>query len=431
MKKNELVDIGEFAIFDEDSRYKEGDLQKIVDVNNARIQDTGDAIPIVLGHTKENAEETEQPAIVGWAKKLRLMTIGKLNPRAAIVATFEIIKDCVETVKNYPRRSVELWENDMIIDPIALLGSTRPAKNLGLMTFASLKTGTKVSKYYEEGKDMADITLDKDALVKLIHSTIEDSEIGQWVHSQLIKPEAESEKVTTEEVDKEEVIDEAQEGAEVEGDKVVDPAEAAEEGKEIVAEDTKETKVEEEIPEKKEADGEATNMEEGTTPGGDNTFIPSFGGKKDKECEKCGKAECNCKSKHEAVGEVTDYQADVIARYRKDALVAREEAAELAKQVCKFAREKELLKLVQEYSFEVEEEMKLTNDFNDAQFVNHLNVIRTRYSRIPVGRGAHVYPVVTDESGSKPPMTLEKVNKAIEIASKTKCSFEEALKQVR
>jgi len=40
-------------------------LQEIVNTNNTRMSNTGDEIPLVIGHTKDDAPESEQPEIVG------------------------------------------------------------------------------------------------------------------------------------------------------------------------------------------------------------------------------------------------------------------------------------------------------------------------------------------------------------------------------
>jgi len=42
-------------------------LLEITSVNNKRIGDTGDEIPLVIGHTKDDAPENQQPEIVGYA----------------------------------------------------------------------------------------------------------------------------------------------------------------------------------------------------------------------------------------------------------------------------------------------------------------------------------------------------------------------------
>lgn len=136
-------------IFDEHSGTEEGMdveftpevLAKIVEQNNARIKETGDLIPVTLGHTGGE----EDPPVLGWAYNF---TLGDFGKKQAIYCDMKFTKDRYAKVKDlaagmaFPRRSVELWD-DYAIDPIALkdrpildtvalLGAERPARNLGL-----------------------------------------------------------------------------------------------------------------------------------------------------------------------------------------------------------------------------------------------------------------------------------------------------------
>src|SRR5690348_10993768 len=154
---SKLIEVPDVAILDEHSiRDKDGKilakidearLKQIAEVNNKRIKDTGDMIPLVIGHTKgevgEYVPEDQQPEIVGYAKNLR---VGKFKntSRKAIHATFQFFKDKLDKVRNFPRRSVELWLSDWKIDPISLLRATTPERDLGLLQLS--KGGKKVYK---------------------------------------------------------------------------------------------------------------------------------------------------------------------------------------------------------------------------------------------------------------------------------------------
>lgn len=109
------------------------ELQEIADHNNLRAEATGDFTPIVIGHTRPNIPEEEQPEIVGFGKDFGLSLFGKDN-RTVLHTTFCIRKDKHAKAMEYPRRSVELWKSDMVIDPIALLKRT-PQRDLGLLTY--------------------------------------------------------------------------------------------------------------------------------------------------------------------------------------------------------------------------------------------------------------------------------------------------------
>jgi hypothetical protein len=456
---DKFVAIGEFPIFDEDEKYGLAELEEIVRVNNARIEDTGDCIPVILGHTKDGVGEVSQPPIVGWADGLKIVKLGKLNPRYAISASFRILKDCLDIVKKFPRRSIELWTQDNVIDPIALLSTSRPAKSLGLMTFSQERTGAKLVKYYEQGATMDEnVIADKDTLVKLITSTIENSEIGQYVRSQMTKPDpvetadeelqedGKEEEAMEDKAEADEKQELAEEGApsdppadeEKETLKEDAPGEAKPEKKSMVEQEAcKHEEDEEEDDDDEEDDprlrGLAVEAEEHPdlstealakivddhlaedpeyySAGGDNTMIPD-----EKIVEK------------HAMDAVM--MEDVLSRYRKDNENLRSEVEQLARELTRFGREKELFKLNTQFAFDLAEELKIVSDYSDAQFARHCDVIRSRYSEYPVNRGLGVAPVVTEE-GVKPAMTLAKVNKAVELATTLKCSFEEALNQVQ
>lgn len=108
------------------------ELQQIADNNNRRVESTGDATPIVIGHTVDGKDENRQPEIVGYATNF---SVGPLfnSGRTALFADFHIRKDKVEEANKYPRRSVELWPKRWEIDPISLLGATTPERDLGLL----------------------------------------------------------------------------------------------------------------------------------------------------------------------------------------------------------------------------------------------------------------------------------------------------------
>lgn len=111
-------------------------LQQIANNNNRRIQQTGDATPVTIGHTEDGRDEDEQPEIVGWATNF---SVGPLFDTGlqALFADFHVRKDEKDRINKYfPRRSVEFWPKRMEVDPISLLGATTPEQDLGLLQFA-------------------------------------------------------------------------------------------------------------------------------------------------------------------------------------------------------------------------------------------------------------------------------------------------------
>lgn len=125
-------------------------LEDVAKNANTRYERTGDATPLVIGHTKDDAPEIDQPPIVGFATNFRVERFGR--DKAALFADFHIRKTTrlptgdpekpekvytAETVDAlYPRRSVELWVGRREIDPISLLGATTPERDLGLTRYS-------------------------------------------------------------------------------------------------------------------------------------------------------------------------------------------------------------------------------------------------------------------------------------------------------
>jgi len=140
-----------------DSGEKESDcyglkeLQYITDNLNNRIEDTGDFVPIVVGHT-DPEDKSVKPPVVGFAGPYKIGRFGRTKPRWAIFAeNWWTRKDpaTVELIKQHPRRSVELWREDRyedrFFDPISLLGADTPRLDLGLMF--SRTSGKKIRRY--------------------------------------------------------------------------------------------------------------------------------------------------------------------------------------------------------------------------------------------------------------------------------------------
>jgi hypothetical protein len=149
-------------IFDVHGDITLDDLKEICANNNRRIADTGDASPIIFGEGHTSDEEGSDRPVYGFADNYRIGRLGKLHPRPVILADIHIRSDKYEESKDYPRRSVEFWQNSKFIDSIALLGGTTPARDLGMMfDRASVKSGVDRLIRYEMSKEkraMADDT---------------------------------------------------------------------------------------------------------------------------------------------------------------------------------------------------------------------------------------------------------------------------------
>lgn len=124
-------------------------LQVIAQNNNRRVEETGDATPITIGHTKDGLDENKQPKVVGFATNFRVHQLLNTN-KQAIHADFHLMVDMLDEIKNYQRRSVEYWPKRMEIDPIALLGATTPEQDLGLLQLERPGKPRRYRRIYEE-----------------------------------------------------------------------------------------------------------------------------------------------------------------------------------------------------------------------------------------------------------------------------------------
>jgi len=115
-------------------------LQHICDNNNRRAKETGDVVLLVDGHTKDDAPEDDQPEILGEADSFRLGPLFNTG-RQAILSRWKISKDPAKLakVKGITRRSVELWTDRWEIDPIAILRSTPPERDLGVLRLSRME----------------------------------------------------------------------------------------------------------------------------------------------------------------------------------------------------------------------------------------------------------------------------------------------------
>jgi hypothetical protein len=78
---------------------------------------------MTIGHTVDGAPETEQPPIVGYWRKLRV-AFSSAKKKFVLLATPFAMKEHEETVKTFPKCSIEAWRTRQIIDPIAIMRRT-------------------------------------------------------------------------------------------------------------------------------------------------------------------------------------------------------------------------------------------------------------------------------------------------------------------
>lgn len=115
------------------------ELQAIADNCNRRIEESGDFAAVSVMHTpnQPGGDMPNEGIAIGYAGPFRL---GQLRDRVAILADFHVRREHRDDLKNYPRRSPELWlaadYKDMYFDPISLLGAEAPRLDLGPMPYA-------------------------------------------------------------------------------------------------------------------------------------------------------------------------------------------------------------------------------------------------------------------------------------------------------
>lgn len=142
-------------------------LEEIARNSQRRIDDTGDECPIIIGHTSK--ERKQQAPVVGFARNFRVETLGRANPRAAIYCDYRFPEAARSELywggdlkcPKFPRRSVEVWPTDRIIDPIALLGGETPRRDLGIMTYSRPSSTSEQPVRYSMADDNDLDDLDK------------------------------------------------------------------------------------------------------------------------------------------------------------------------------------------------------------------------------------------------------------------------------
>jgi len=345
-------------------------LEEIANVNNQRISDTGDLIPLVIGHTKDDIPENQQPEIVGYASDLKVEPFFKTGKKC-ITATFKFFKNNIDKVRKFPRRSIELWLSDYKIDPISLLGATTPERDLGL-----LKLNKHGVKKYKRTMEMDN----KQEIVDAVISALQQTDVWQFL-TQLASQSSEEAGAATEGQMQGEAMPEQAPSPEA-------PPEAPpEEGEpEIMAEEGGEEPPSEEEPVQAEKSGE----------------------------------------------EPVQYQRTdriKLSRLESENTTLQKELQAIKLKFQRAEREKDLIELEAEgYLLDRSEELNLVSGLSEDKYQNHLGIIRKRYQKAPLG-SRHSY-VENSRSGSVRGRTKDEVNGIIDYATRNGITYAEALEQV-
>lgn len=343
-----ILDEHQMKIGDKVIDINEQKLQDIADRNNRRIHNTGDEIPLIIGHTKDGADEKDQPEVVGYAYNLRVrdfMNTGK----KAIAATFKYHKASADLAKKFPRRSVELWTRDWKLDPIALLGATTPERDLGLVRFKR-----KGPRKYSRLLPMTG-TQDTNEIVAGVVAALQQSDVWQFVQSQM----------------------RANQGMEMGIDDSLLPAN--EEDDSLLPEE--EMGLEEEVPMEEGEEGLEEEVPEEETTGVEGEDPDAV----EEEPEEKEPVRMNRQDEDDVKVRLSRVEKE------NGDLVAKLSAAEVAVQEIKLKyqraqRDAELMGLENEgYLFDRKEELDHVSNLSEEAYASHINIIKKRYQRAPVG----------------------------------------------
>lgn len=358
-------------------------LQKIARNNNRRVAETGDTTPVVIGHTfdpEDKKPETEQPPVVGFAKNFRVRKLFKTN-RYAIHSDWRIPAQYADDVRKYPRRSVELWLSDWRIDPISLLGATTPERDLGVLKFN--RSG---QKKYSRVIDMplpnqpaaetpSNTPVDK-SLVQGVVAALQETDVWKFLKSQMDQAQQAAQTPAPAQDPN------SQTPLEDEGDPTL-------EGDEGDLDDLGDEDFEDEdddMDEDEELDDEAEDDEDEepvrysgaqcALPSGSNTYIPT------------GPKVKNSKKTSDKVRLTRDGLRTQLAQYQRAFTRQERINQHLLLKLQRAEREKDLIQLESEgLIFDRAEELEDVTGMDPRRYQKHIEKMRVRYQKAPLGDG--------------------------------------------
>jgi hypothetical protein len=364
-------------------------LSKIAANQNKRIAETGDATPLVIGHTKDDAHEHEQPEVVGYATDWKVKKFFKTG-KSALACTFHIFKKSVDKVRKFPRRSVELWLDSLTIDPISLLGATTPERDLGLLKLSKGGSGKIVASMDDSGELSVDENTQQ--IVDAVLEAIKSTDVWQYMSQKMSEEGAQGGDSPSGAGDMNPMGDPGMDGP-PEGE--FDPASEA-----LGGEGPPPGGVPPEMPEGGMEDDEEQPLKmSAATASGTNTFAPG-----DDLRHKFSKV--NFAKMARENEEMKGALNNLIVRYRRS------------------EREKDLIQLESEgYMLDRGEELALCDNLTDEQFKSHLTRVRHRYQKAPVGSMPYFEQTARTNHGR----TSHDAEAAATYALNNNCSYEDAL----
>lgn len=439
--KRDVPILDEHVLKDDDGNplvvFNERRLRQIAARNNRRIKQTGDLIPLVIGHTKDDAPEEAQPEIVGYATDLRVRPFRKTG-RKAITAKFLYFANKVAKARGFPRRSIELWLSDGKIDPISLLGATTPDRDLGLVQLeksgAVLQFASGGRRKYKRLLDDAKPErekgpMDAKAIVGAVMKALEQSAVWKWAESKMREEESSQEEETG-----------------MEGD-LGEEALGGEPGLE-------EEEPPEDLPDEEGIEDEEAEPEEGeepvrysagspACPSGSNPFTPSFGARNRKPSnmnqKPAGKVSHTVQGKgHLSAGSGKGPQKmsrqrgdDRMIRFQRALQSQARENAALRLKFQRAERERDLMQLAAEgYEFDPIEELDYAAQLPDDHYQYHLSRIKKRYQRAPIGEARFDLGMSRNPTPGGSARTAEQAAQVRDYAIKKGISYEAAMTEL-
>lgn len=151
---SDFVELGYRPVFKEHTnragqKIGQRELSGIATRCNDRILDTGDYVPLVIRHTKDDG--SYDPEVIGLVGPFRMSKFGNKKPVPAIDGKVWVYAHKAGELKKYPRLSVEFWADpdnpgNGYFDPISLLGAETPELDLGVH-YSKLNDGRQLMRY--------------------------------------------------------------------------------------------------------------------------------------------------------------------------------------------------------------------------------------------------------------------------------------------
>lgn len=110
------------------------DLKRIAKTCNSKFDTLGVATPLSIGHSKDEADEEDQPKIVGWAVNFNVDKFAKTG-RKALYCDWYVRRSQASVIDEFPFRSVEWWRSSDDLNPISLL-RTAPERDLSIIRYS-------------------------------------------------------------------------------------------------------------------------------------------------------------------------------------------------------------------------------------------------------------------------------------------------------